>query len=96
MVLNERRFQTRTIAYPDGRIDDIRYLGLIPERGSQDSLALFEIIPIKRLQPADAGYLKFVAIKDGGIKLVTFSGSTGDYSIKIGQYPKLIHVTRFR
>lgn len=96
MVLNERRFQKRTIEYEDGRVDEIRYLGLIPEIGSQDSLALFEIIPIKRRQPADATYLKFLGIRDGGIKLVTFGGTSADYSIRISHYPKLVHVTKFR
>lgn len=91
LVLNSKEYSKIIIEYSDNRSDEVTYIGLSYDRKHQDSLALFKFKPIKRSVPHDTDYLKYLGIKRGGIRLLTFgSGNGKDVSIELTEKPTII------
>jgi len=93
LMLNSKRFSNWTIEYRRGRVDKITYLLLMPDREKKgDSLYLFMLRP-QKMKGMHPNYLYLLAIKKGGIKLLTFSNYSGTIlTISLHhQYPKVVY-----
>ncbi len=91
LILNSKRLSKTTIEYSKNRLDEVTNLGTIYDKENGDSLALFMLQPTLTNLPPDATYLKFITLKKGGIKHLTFANNAGNYTIKLSKYPSIIY-----
>lgn len=92
LIFNSERFSKWTIEYRRGRVDEITYLELMPDREKKgDSLYLFMLAP-QKMKGMHSVYLHLLAIKKGGIKLLTFSNYRDiRITIALHKYPKVVY-----
>lgn len=90
LVMNSDKFASRRIEYSSVRADSVTYMGMMYDKHFDDSIAFFRLKPIERKSAIDATYLKFIAIKEGGIRYLTFSNSSGDVSILLSSHPRVV------
>lgn len=90
LVMNAPRFSGGRIEYSNLRIDSVTYMGKMYDKHYNDSIPFFRLNPKKRMAALDASYLKYIALKEGGIRYLTFSGMAGDISIRLSERPHVV------
>jgi hypothetical protein len=88
------RLAPYTVEYSNDRVDEIRNLGRVFDKKNADSLFLFQLTPIVKQSLPDATYLKYISIRDGGIRHLTFSNSGGDYTIELSKFANVRHINK--
>jgi hypothetical protein len=90
MVFGERLKTQRVLEYSSQRIDKVKFIGMKYRSKTKDSVAVYQFNPVKGGPPLDGDYLKYVAVKRGGIKLLGFSSGGGEINIELSATPHVI------
>jgi len=94
-ALKAKKNSNQIFEYSDSRSDKITFLGAVYDPIIKDSVLLLKLAPVKREIPPDGDFLKYISIKNGGIKLFTFSSGVGsDVSIELSKVPKVIKIEK--
>jgi hypothetical protein len=88
--LNAPKFDTITFKYFDSRIDDVVSMGKMYDSIFKDSINYFQLIPRDGRSIHHERYIRYVAIKAGGIRYLTFRTQLKDYSIWLKEHPILV------
>ena len=92
-ALKSKKKSIQRIEYSASRSDRITFLGTVYDPIIKDSVFLLKLTPVTREIPPDGDYLKYISIKNGGIKMITFSSGVGkEVSIELSKAPKIISV----
>jgi hypothetical protein len=94
LLFSATRLAPYTVEYSNDRVDEIRNLGRVFDKKNADSLFLFQLTPIVKQSLPDATYLKYISIRDGGIRHLTFSNSGGDYTIELSKFANVRHINK--
>lgn len=90
LILKAKKFSKWVVEYRHDRIDEVTYLGMRADESDGDSLHLFMLQPTKLLGAIDSEFLKFIAIKKGGIRHLSFYNYAHLFTIRLQEYPKVI------
>jgi len=90
LILNKSKNSQWSISYSPERTDEVTYLGTVPDNNSGGNLELFMLTPIIRKAPLDASYLKYILVRQGGIKYLGFWSYPGEFTISLNKYPQAI------
>jgi hypothetical protein len=91
LKLTASKFDTLRINYSPSRSDDVVAMGKMYDPQLKDSLAYFQLIPVRRMAPSGSTFIKYIALKKGlGIRYLTFSNYSNAYTIIIKKYPKVV------
>lgn len=91
LILSAPKFDTLRFSYTSARSDEVVAMGKMYDKISRDSLQYFQLTPTKRRAASGSTYLKYIALKKGeGIRYLTFSNYSSDYTIKLVKYPKVV------
>jgi hypothetical protein len=95
LMLNINKYTSWEVEYSPSQSDSICYLGRVYDGRLNDSLMMFWLQPQKRNAPSDASYLKYLLVDNLGVfKYFTFSGSAGDQTISLEEFPKVVYSSK--
>ena len=90
LKLGVSKFDTTHFVYSNSRIDNVVAMGKMMDSIFKDSIHYFQLLPVQSGSPHHNSYVRYVAIKNGGIRYLTFKTYSKDYTILLKNYPKVV------
>jgi hypothetical protein len=94
LILTDERYKSWFIEYTPERSDSVVSLGMVADQSNGDSIMIYELIPIHRGGPSDAGFIKYISLGKEGIRYLTYSSWGNNTTIQLGKYPKVVFEER--